>query len=211
LTIGGDQARRAYLTQMDAKVAHPWERGATEFQKADIMQWVRDNRAEIISKIMIMARAWVVAGRPPGGHTAVLGGFKEFTDAIGGILSYAGVDLFLDNMNVLYETVDTESDEWDQFFEGWYKLFKNTPKTTAQIMIELTDKDRVSDMKDATPGDISEKISYLGTGDAVKIGKVLRKQVGVETKNGYKLTMQMDDHKKTQKWILKKKDGQTEW
>ena len=36
----------------------------------------------------------------------------------------------------------------------------------------------------------------LGTGDAVKIGKVLRKQVGVETKNGYKLTMQMDDHKK---------------
>jgi hypothetical protein len=85
-----------------------------------------------------MARAWVVAGRPPGSHTKILGGFEPFTDTLGGILSYAGVDMFLDNMVTLYENLDVESEEWEQFWEAWYKAFQNKTVTATQVLIELT-------------------------------------------------------------------------
>jgi hypothetical protein len=122
LTLGGDLPRRSYLVQMDAKSPRPWERITKEFHHEDILGWVTAHRAEVLAKIMIMARAWVVAGRPAGKHTKVLGGFNAFTDVLGGILSYAGVEMFLDNMDRLYETLDSEGDEWDQFWEVWYSF-----------------------------------------------------------------------------------------
>jgi len=211
LTLGGDLARRSYLAQMDAKLPRPWERKQTEFYHTDIMKWVAEHRGEILAKIMIMARAWVVAGKPPGNRTKILGGFEPFTDTLGGILTYAAVDKFLDNMDILYENLDAESDEWEQFWAAWYEKFKDVPKTSTQILIELTAE--YSTLKDATPTEISEKIKYPGPGDAVKIGIVLRKKLGRETKNGYKLTkVVIDSAKKTQGWkLMKKKDGQTEW
>jgi hypothetical protein len=210
LTLGGDLPRRSYLIQMDAKVAHPWERKTNEFRHIDIVKWVVDHRAEILSKIMIMARAWAVAGRPHGDHTKILGGFEQFTNTLGGILSYANMGGFLDNMDTMYENLDVESEEWEQFWAAWYATFKDAPKTSTQIMIELR-KD-LSLMKDATPTEISEKIKYPGPGDSMKIGRILRKKVGRETKNGFKLThIDIDTDRHTQGWKLKKKDGQTEW
>jgi hypothetical protein len=211
MTLAGDLPRRSYLIQMDTKLEHPWERKTAEFHHPAIVNWVTEHRAEILSKIMIMARAWVVAGRPLGSHTKILGGFEPFTDTLGGILTYAGVGGFLVNMDTLYENLDVENEEWDSFFEAWYTTFGDKPKTATEIMNELNEE--YSLMRNTVPTEMSDKIQHSGAaGNAVKVGKVLRKKLNVVTKNGFKLTYSMTDtSRKTHAWKLMKNSGQTEW
>jgi len=206
LQLGGDLPRRSYLVRMDAKRAHPWERDPKEFRHPNLLGWSTEHRGEILAKIMIMARAWVVAGRPAGKHTKVLGGFDDFTDVVGGILTYAAVGGFLDNMDDLYNKMDVESDEWDQFWVEWYKLWGSEPTTSTQVLVELTKKDG-SQLSDVTPRILAEKLEYITPGAAMKIGNTLRSRVDVESKNGYKLTYpENDKHTHTHAWVLLNKN-----
>lgn len=213
LTLRGDLARRSYLIRMDAKVAHPWERETAKFHHSDIKQWTFDHRGEILAAIMTMARAWAVAGRPKGNHTAVVGGFEKFTAVVGGILSYAGVEGFLGNADEMYDSLDVENGEWEAFSAAWFTQWGSTPKKSADVLAEISYKGGPSPMRDTTPSEIADKIKFPGPGDAIKVGKILRKRLGRETKNGYKLTTQKDDHAKIDLWVMKNRaqNAQTEW
>ena len=84
-------------------------------------------------------------------------------------------------------------------------MYGSATKTATEILLELTKKEG-SRLSDVAPIEISEKIQFSGPGSAMKIGKVLRKKVGVESKNGYKLVHPMTDtDKKTRSWVLLKK------
>ena len=150
---------------------------------------------------MTMARAWVVAEKPAGTHTKVLGGYQQFTDIVGGILAYAGVEKFLGNQDVLYDNLDAETEEWDQFWTAWWDEFEDRPVPSKDVLDKITGTS-VSDMKALTPSDVSDKIKYGGAGDAIKLGRVLRKKINVVTKNGFKLTKEEDKHSKSTRWKL---------
>ena len=61
IQIGGDIARRAIWVRLDAAQARPWTR--TEFRHPDILGWIRENHDSVIAYLLIMARAWVLAGK----------------------------------------------------------------------------------------------------------------------------------------------------
>ncbi len=61
ISIGGDLARRSFWIRMDASMARPWLRSG--FKHDDLLGWIRANRASLLSDLLIMARAWVVAGK----------------------------------------------------------------------------------------------------------------------------------------------------
>ncbi|MGD0951507.1 MAG: hypothetical protein ABR985_03790 [Methanotrichaceae archaeon] len=86
LLLGGDVARRSYWIRMDAKQARPWTREV--FRHENLMAWVQQNRGEILTNLLVMARAWYATGCPkPKEKIPVIGGFQDWTQIVGGILA----------------------------------------------------------------------------------------------------------------------------
>jgi putative DNA primase/helicase len=64
IALSHEMARRSVSIRVDAKRDKPWER--TKFKHPDLRTWVSAHRADVIHACLTLARAWIVAGRPPG-------------------------------------------------------------------------------------------------------------------------------------------------
>jgi hypothetical protein len=195
LTLNGDIPRRSYLIQLDAKMARPWER--TDFKHADINQWVAENRGAILAALLTMARAWSLAGRPKG-CKKIVGGFDEWVAIVGGILAYAGISGFLDNLSKLYEEVDIGSEEWADFFKAWHDAHKNKGLTSSEVLDNIRNPYTI--LAKCAPSELAEKIKYPGPGDAKKISHSLRKKLNVRYKNGLMLAQGDNKDAKIKLW-----------
>jgi len=191
LTLAGDLPRRSYLIQLDAKMARPWER--TTFRYVNINQWVEDNRGAVLAALLTMARAWVLADRPNGCKT-IIGGYDEWVAIVGGILAYAGISGFLDNLSKLYEEVDIGSEEWGEFFAAWYTEHPDAGLTSSDVLDNA--RNSYTDMGKCVPSELAEKIKFPGPGDAKKVGLALRKKLKVRYKKGLMLTQSEDTDRK---------------
>jgi hypothetical protein len=184
IILSGDLPRRSYLTQMDAKMARPWERDPDKFRHPSINEWVKENRGQVLASLLIMAKAWVLAGNP-NGCKAIIGGFDEWVHVVGGILNYAGIKDFLGNLNKLYEEVDEGGDEWKEFFEKWFELHPGKGLRSSDLCEEL--QERESPLGKVTPIEIGEIIKFRSPGNPRKIAKILRKKQNVVYGKGLKL------------------------
>ncbi|TFD23816.1 hypothetical protein [Cryobacterium sp. TMT2-23] len=89
----GDVANRAYSVRLHTTEPNP--QGRANF-KHDLNTWVPEHRAELLRSCLILVRAWFDADCPkPLNLPAVLGGFEQWRDVIGGILQVAGIEGFL--------------------------------------------------------------------------------------------------------------------
>lgn len=205
LTLNGDIPRRSYLSQLDAKMARPWERRPENFKHPDINKWVRENRGILLSKLLTMAGSWVQAGKPKG-DALIIGGFDEWVEIVGGILKFSGIEGFLGNLSKLYEDVDIGNDEWADFFQVWYDVNDDKPMTSALILMQIENED--SKMSSMTPTELAEKIKFKGPGNAKKVGICLRKKINVRYKGGLMLTYEEDKHTNSKAWkVIKHTDN----
>lgn len=207
LTLNGDIPRRSFLIQLDAKMARPWER--TKFIHPDINKWVKENRGEILSKLLIMAGAWAANDRP-NGPGLIIGGFDEWVEVLGGILRFAGLDQFLGNLTKLYEEVDVGSDEWAEFFGAWFKEYKNVGKTTSELLVDM--RNAYVSISKVVPSEMAEKIKYNTPGDAKRVGVLLRKKLNVRYRYGKQNIMLVqeegDKHANVRLWkVTEAKDN----
>ncbi len=193
LVLDGDIPRRGYLIQLDAKLEHPWERKTNTFKRSNINQWVKNNRGLILSKLLIMASAWVQAGKPTKGTDKTIGNFEDWTDIIGGILKFAGLNNFLGNLDTLYENVAT--DNWTPFLTMWASLYGDRELKSSEIC-EMLEKE---EFFNCIPETISRKITGIKSKDATEVGKILVRQVGVRC-NGLRLVKSKDPHLKSNLW-----------
>jgi hypothetical protein len=201
LALGGDLPRRCYLVQIDAKMARPWERDPSQFKHPDIKGWVMENRGELLAALLTMARAWVEAGRPLG-NGKILGSFEEWCKTLGGILSYAGVTGFLDNLEVLYSETDEGNDQWQRFFEIWHSIFGEKIVPAKEIVAELKKLD--SDFSIEAPEEIAKAMNGGKQGRAIRVSLALKKKNKVQYKNGFMLVKGEDKKSNKKLWQLKK-------
>lgn len=197
LLMGGDIARRSYWSRLDAEMARPWLR--EEFRHPNLLNWIKENRAILLSDLLIMVRAWYVAGQP---STSIkpLGNFEDWTIKISGILDYAGIEGFLANRNELYDSSDPENAQWDDFLQAWYQLHQNNPISAATLKAELLDRNPVFKiLQDAMPEDITRAISKEKK-DSPALGIALKKHVDQVYPSGIKLAATEDSHKKVNLW-----------
>lgn len=194
LVLDGDIPRRGYLIQLDAKLERPWEREAKSFKHSNINLWVKNNRGLILSKLLIMASAWVQAGKPAKGTDKTIGNFEDWTDIVGGILKFAGLNNFLGNLDNLYENLST--DNWTPFLTMWTSLHGDRELRSSEVC-EMIEK---KELLDCIPETISRKITGNKTRDATEVGKVLTRQVGVRRSNGLRLVKSQDPHTKSNLW-----------
>jgi hypothetical protein len=138
IRLGGDLSRRSIWIRQDAKVAQPWlrEMNGFKFKHADLKNWATKNRGKIIAAILLIARAWILAGKPSA-KVPVLGGYKSWSKTIGSILAFMGVTGFLNNLQTMYDEVDTEGPQWAAFFQAWHEIIVEKPITVKDLILEL--------------------------------------------------------------------------
>jgi hypothetical protein len=118
-TISTEIVRRCVRIRIDPKTDRPWKR--TNFKHHPLQAWIGDHRSELVRACLILARAWIAAGRPAG--TAKLGSFDEYAAVMSGLLDVVGVPGFLANAEELYEAADDTSSAWREFLDAWVARF----------------------------------------------------------------------------------------
>ncbi len=116
-------ARRVVACRLDPQTDRPWMR--TGFAIPNLRVWSRDHRGAMIAAVLTLARAWHVAGRPH--PVRQLGMFEAWSDVIGGILTYAGLQGFLANLDDVYDDADVEGDAIRWFYEKWQSEHGSKP------------------------------------------------------------------------------------
>lgn len=198
LRVGGDLPRRCFPIRLDAKMSRPWDR--SEFHHHDLVEWVKARRAKLMWSIFILVRAWVTAGKPEFTEIT-LGGFNSWVGTVGGILSHAGIEGFLANLETLYDFVDEEGSQWETLLLGLKEYFHDEWFTAANLCDALPDNPL---LVYALPEDLGSPFRFDGSiasGFTQMLGIEFRKRIGTRfgTKQLY-LERQRDTHLKIAKW-----------
>lgn len=206
LQLGGDIPRRCVHIRMNAGAAHPEEREG--FLHQNLTEWIAENRGLIVAAILTMCRAWVRAKGPLPTGIPVMGNFEQWRNVIGGILQFNGISGFLGNVETMRETIDTESPEWELFFERWYEIWADAPRTVPAIVKYLNSTDDLNrpqdqQLKDVLPDSIEE---VWGRDSAVnrRLGHELSRQKDVVFSTGYVLEKGVKQAHGYAGWIVKK-------
>lgn len=131
IRFGGDIAQRSVLVQLDPKCPRPDLR--TGFRIPDLDEWLEDhdNRARLLHSLLLLCRAWIVGGAPRGDYA--MRSFRRWARALGGFLSFHGINGFLDNASQL-EQQDEEAAAWSGFLATWHDLYGGTPRTATDLL-----------------------------------------------------------------------------
>jgi len=63
-----------------------------------------------------------------------LGGYESYCRILGGVLAYMGVSEFLANLDSMYNETDTETPQWEGFFEMWREVLGDRTITAAELV-----------------------------------------------------------------------------
>ncbi|GHO91523.1 hypothetical protein KSF_015710 [Reticulibacter mediterranei] len=197
--IGGDLARRCYRIRFDPHVSRPWMRQG--FKHEDLATWVTEQRGALIGALLTLARAWYAAGQPVAEGLPALGTFTGWVKTVGSIVSHAGVQGFLSNLEQLYEEADEESVQWEQFLSGWRDLFREEWMTTQHIIAQLEQEGAGSVLVDALPEGLALARKDKPLSFAICLGKALERQIGTcYGSENIHLERKLDTHKKRKVW-----------
>jgi hypothetical protein len=209
IRLGGDISRRVYWIRLNANVAKPWMRDPREF-KRELPAWAITHRTEIVAALLIMARSWIVGGRPAWSGRP-LGSYESWSGTVGGILEYCGLNGFLSNLEALYEQADDEPAQWGVFFCAVFEFFGENNYFSTKALLEqisgesghLSGLDKNNSLKSALPESLGEPNDK---GFSRRLGLALRKRKDqiFETWQGF---MQLkeglpDSHRKKPQWKL---------
>jgi putative DNA primase/helicase len=123
--------RRIIRSRMDAKVEYPHLRDPKNFTHSDLLDWVKQNRAELVWAVCTLVKFWVKKGMPKGSKS--LGMFESWAHVIGGILEAVGISGFLGNLTDFYESANIEEDARKAFIAAWLEKHEEEPKRTSDL------------------------------------------------------------------------------
>lgn len=134
-----EMARRTVRVKLDAEVERPWRRaadGLIDFKHPELLAWVRWERGRLVHAALTLVTAWLAAGRPEG--TATLGGYERWAKILGGILSVAGIEGFLERAEDLYEEDDVETGHAKAFLSRWWQEYRDHQKPPSELLTIAT-------------------------------------------------------------------------
>lgn len=143
IRLGGDFGQRSVLARIDFGAPRPDLRSG--FAIEDIDLWTAANRDKVIRAILILARAWQVAGAPQG--TARMRNFTRWAQVLGGILAHHEIPGFLANRDEI-QTHDDDAAVWGHFLTVLRGHFGEIARTARDI---LADAAAVRELGDALP------------------------------------------------------------
>jgi len=188
IRLRGDLPRRCIWVRMDAKTARPWQRDLKGFKHPRLIEWVSTERGGILAAILTIVRAWVVANMPEAQGLPNLGGYESYCRILGGVLTYMGVSGFLANLDAMYNETDTETPQWEGFFETWREVLDDRTVTAAELISHLNDN---AELRAALPDTIADIQVRNYTR---KLGNALSKRNCVHYPNGLMISKGVVKH-----------------
>lgn len=133
VAVDDDMRRRYHRIDLRSPVPNPEDRPASDFAHPELRDWTRLHRPELVTKILIIIRAWFAAGKPPGERTALMGSFEAWDMMMSGILHYAGVSGFLSDLTSKRSESDFSGGYWREHLEWLRGNRGNELFTTVEI------------------------------------------------------------------------------
>ncbi len=182
LQVGGEIPARCIRIALDAKRADPQLR--TGWKHNPLLDYVKANRGNLVWAVLVLARAWFVAGKPSPTKVTPLGNFEEMTLMIGGILEYAGMPDFRENEKVVRD-MDSDNTQIEAFLYALFDAFDRKPF----VALDVDEKIKLegnTDLARAVPDSLKEGIERSGTFTR-KLGRLLTSRIGTRygTENIY--------------------------
>jgi hypothetical protein len=181
LQLGRNIGRRCHRVRVDAKVPNPAKR-AKVFKHPKLLEYVVINRGKILAAAMILCRAWHVAGRPPGGNTIIVS-FEEWSEVVGGILKFAGINGFLSNWTDTQTQADDDAQEWEAFVEALNKQYGDRPVLCGDIERDVTVS---ACLREHLPNELSKMVQHRPSNEAILESYHVRPQFKHALGNGLK-------------------------
>jgi hypothetical protein len=108
------------------------------FKYPDLSKHVLEHRGEILAALLTVARAWFAAECPmPEKKLRKVGSFTEWSHTTGGMLAYAGVEGFLENIDELRKEADVDGAAWTRFLELWQSKLGDQAYKTADLISQM--------------------------------------------------------------------------
>jgi len=130
VTLSNELARRSISIRLDAQMERPFERQV--FRHENILSYASQNRGALIAAVLTIVQAWLAAGRPKPKRS--LGSYEAWSHVIGGALTHAGVDGFLENVDRLLRDADAEIEPWRTFVALWADEREERNATAAELL-----------------------------------------------------------------------------
>jgi hypothetical protein len=224
LNLGGDLVRRTLWVTIDPKVPNPHLRNKF---KLDLSTYAREHRGEILHALLVLVRAWVVAGMESERRSS--DSYAHWSAVVRGILTHAGVPGEFDHEKSAQQTVGADDEGWGEFLAAVREVMGTKPWAVRDLVARLewtyTDdwpgkeggaKEEDSDRRpkpvplypgliEALPGDLHEKfIRYGGTSISRSLGQWLRNRNGRFAGDLVCEPGATDHHRKQKLWVVRK-------
>ncbi|MBU1240786.1 hypothetical protein KJ865_13825 [Myxococcota bacterium] len=131
--LSRDTKRRSVSIRLDAKTEDPTV--GRKFRHHNILKWVEEQRIEIQRHILTIIRYWVEQDGPIA-DTPYLGSFEDWSEVVGGIVTAAGVEGFLDKKPDL-EATSLEDDAARVFSTWWGESAYSKEVTSGELFKEI--------------------------------------------------------------------------
>jgi DNA polymerase I len=128
-----DMARRHHRIDLTAPRPNPEDRPSSDFHHPDLRGWTRTRRPELVTDLLVIIRAWFAAGCPAHDRGSLMGSFEQWDKMMSGILHYAGVPGFLDDMTRKREESDTSGGFWREHLAWIWGSKGDKSFTTIQV------------------------------------------------------------------------------
>lgn len=135
--VRGDLKRRVLPCRLAPDVDDPEHRDG--FRHPNLVQWVRQNRAQLLHAALTIWRHWDVSGRKEADIT--IGSFEHWARTVGGALAEAGIPGFATNIGQ-WLSFSEEDDGWashliqlrKRFGESWFTVSEVADSVQAGLL-----------------------------------------------------------------------------
>lgn len=204
LSIGGDLVRRTVTILIDPNMPDPEKR--TGFSIPDLLGWVTEHRNEVLHALLVLIRAWVVAGMPEPAR-AQSDGFARWSRVVSGVLQVAGVAGAFDADSGKRAAAGGDDDGLARVLDHLRERFGDASWSVADALsVQRSDGlvDFLSESRDWLPAPVVEKLarSTSELSGRIAFGWWLRNRIGrwVTTTEGKPLVVQEASAGRTAMW-----------
>jgi hypothetical protein len=147
-----DTVSRSVMIRIDTQMERPESR----MYCSDPLQYIANNRAQVIGAVVTLVNHWLVTGCPlfTGGGSR----FSQWSQVMGGIVHAADIPGFLFNVNQSLDGLDPEVEAWREFVSAWWKEHQGNYVTAAQLLPLAMKCEELA----ATVGDAHNQAARLG-------------------------------------------------
>lgn len=143
--LPGDMARRVVPIRLSSDREDLDER---DNFRHELDRWVPEHRAELLTAALTLIRAWYDRGQPDHARNFGFVGFTVWQRIVGGICHMAGLTGFLDGVQEVRRTADSETVDWASHL-AWLETARaglaSAPRFTARDALSLAKVDTDAD------------------------------------------------------------------